>query len=1357
MEVANKQLQEFDKQVKLSATSLLGLINEAEKFEKTLRSVDSLKEYVKVQKQSQTLQEKLKKNYDELVDAQLLQQKAQLDLNKSNSDAFKISEKTRIQANERKKQIREEAKQELGLANSIDKKNEQLKKSNEPYRLLTDKLNQTRNEAKNLQAQLLLLEQQGKKNSIEYQNLANKSTILNKQTIALDNSVKKIDSSLGLNQRNVGNYISGLAGLGKQLIGAFGIIGGVALFANTIKGSAKNVIEFESAQSELSAILGVNKKEMKDLTSLTLELGATTSFTAIQTTKASTELAKLGFTSEEIQKSLKGVLDGAVAMRTSIEDSASLSAKTLRAFGLDASQTERVVSTLAVSTTKTGLSFDYLNDALPYASTGAKQLGFSVEKTTALLGILADNGIKASQAGTSLRDIFSDLSVKGITFDQAMEKINNSTNKNKKSFEIFGKTSANAGVILAENVGKVNLLTTAFTNQSDALKELVETRLDNLEGDLTILNSTWEGFILSLEKGDGAIAETSRGFIQMTTSILELLTIQEKETDKVRAEQLELNLLISRITSINTSNKERLSLLLDLQKNYPGFLGNLNIEKVTNQELTEVLGEVNQAYYQKLVYTELEAKSKKEQQKLSDITTEKLQKETELYEFLFVATDKLRQAGVKEDLIPLPDVNNLEDSSKKIQDLLLKNKKSLGSIDTSGLQAYFDKITQIRGEIEPLKTDFKLQTKEVNTQNNKLNIQRQLFERSLNIIGALKSEQGNVTSEISKTSEQLKQLRKDYLNSWKEAKKLNTETFNVGGRDYSTKTGRYIDELTKKYKEAQKEAYKLGKATFNFQDNSYDTKTGKKIIKSNTNSEEELDEIKKQNEERKRLAEEKRKNEIENQKTSIEAQKLALDYKIKSFKDEENTYKDNIAFLEVVKNEKLRILNLEYQNELKTASSKADINKINKKYTLDKLQIDLDYKKDFADLKQKEREQNVENIDLELRLYKIKNESKLENAQTISKALIDVEKKRIDAIYEYEKKKLRESYNLNEQQANDIISNNANIGTETYKNAVEFLEKSKELYKTNTDSKKELDDNYYQFKTDARTKELEKAQEQNQLDYQYQEKILDEKRLLKLEALQKEYADRLDVDAENLPLALEQDLEIKNEYQQKENEINEENENYKLELKKRVEEQKRELLNRGLNTLIDIVGRESSIGKALATFQTGLNTYQAVSNALKYGVAPFKYIDAGITLAQGLAQISKINSTPKPKYEKGTLFAPNTELATTDEKGAELHFDKNWKLKDKGTNTGARTKLVEKGDKILPADLSKFITQPYINENKKKEVSDFNYKLIGKEIAKHINKGTHFVSHNGEIVKIKSSGDNSIIYKTDNRKPQIKL
>jgi hypothetical protein len=164
---------------------------------------------------------------------------------------------------------------------------------------------------------------------------------------------------------------------------------------------------------------------------------------------------------------------------------------------------------------------------MPYASTAAREYGLSLESTTELLGLLADNGLRASTIGTSLRKVFTDLSIKGLDFNDVMDKIRNSTDKVATAYSYFGRTGANTGVILADSGVRVNNLTGELENFDNALrdvegsaKKVADVMADNLSGDLDKAKNAWSAFVLEVLNGDGEISDTLRNLTKSFTDFI---------------------------------------------------------------------------------------------------------------------------------------------------------------------------------------------------------------------------------------------------------------------------------------------------------------------------------------------------------------------------------------------------------------------------------------------------------------------------------------------------------------------------------------------------------------------------------------------------------------------------------------------------------------------------------------------------------------------------------------------------------------------------------------------------------------------------------------------------------------------
>ena len=147
----------------------------------------------------------------------------------------------------------------------------------------------------------------------------------------------------------------------------------------------------------------------------------------------------------------------------------------------------------------------------------ARATGVSVEKTAALSGVLANNGLKGSVAGTGLSKSFIELNKKGITLEEGMSKVANSSNKLNTAIELVGVVGAKSFLSLAESGEAITDLEQQFIDAGGAAKSMSEIRLDNLEGDVTKLGSAWEGFLLGLEDGEGSLNDLQRTIVKGLT------------------------------------------------------------------------------------------------------------------------------------------------------------------------------------------------------------------------------------------------------------------------------------------------------------------------------------------------------------------------------------------------------------------------------------------------------------------------------------------------------------------------------------------------------------------------------------------------------------------------------------------------------------------------------------------------------------------------------------------------------------------------------------------------------------------------------------------------------------------------
>lgn len=396
--------------------------------------------------------------------------------------------------------------------------------------------------------QLGRLEVETKKYQRDLRELNKTISVNGKATREQEVAVGRLNAQIRANQgeiRELKNDLSGLtaaglrfrdkmseagrAGLGAFGLAAGGVVVGVTALARAITGAIDIMADFDKSQSTLAAVLGKSKDEIAGLTQEAKDYGATTAFTASQVSDLQIELSKLGFTQEQISDSTAAILDLAAAADTDLGNAAQIAASTVRQFGLAASDTQEVVDVMAKSFGSTALNIEYFSTGMATVGPVAKNAGVSIQDTTALLGVLANRGLDASTAGTSLRNIFLELSKQGLTFEEAMTKINTATDKNAVALDLFGKRGATAATIIAGAEEETRGLADAFRDAAGAADEMAKKQLDNLRGDQLLLQSAWEGFILSIEDGQGVIGGFFRTFTQGLTTALELITSSKQE------------------------------------------------------------------------------------------------------------------------------------------------------------------------------------------------------------------------------------------------------------------------------------------------------------------------------------------------------------------------------------------------------------------------------------------------------------------------------------------------------------------------------------------------------------------------------------------------------------------------------------------------------------------------------------------------------------------------------------------------------------------------------------------------------------------------------------------------------------
>lgn len=318
-----------------------------------------------------------------------------------------------------------------------------------------------------------------------------------------------------------------IQGTGKKLTkGITAPIAGIAA------ASVKTAADFEAGMSNVAAISGATGEQLQALKNKALEMGKKTKFTARESSDAFAEMASAGWEVEDMMNGIEGTMYLSGASGEDLARTAEIVTNTMTAFGMSTEKTNKFVNILTETANKTATDVDKMGETFKYVAPVAGALGYSAEDTATAIGIMSNAGIKASQAGTSLRSMFTRLASPPKAAAEEMERLGISMTDSSGKMKPFSQlldemrekfsgmskqekvASANAiagknamsGMLALMNASQedvdrfsaaINGTTNSIDENSSAMK-MYNTANDNLSGRLTILKSTAESAAISI-------------------------------------------------------------------------------------------------------------------------------------------------------------------------------------------------------------------------------------------------------------------------------------------------------------------------------------------------------------------------------------------------------------------------------------------------------------------------------------------------------------------------------------------------------------------------------------------------------------------------------------------------------------------------------------------------------------------------------------------------------------------------------------------------------------------------------------------------------------------------------------------
>ena len=348
-----------------------------------------------------------------------------------------------------------------------------------------------------------------------------------------------------------------LAGVGKGFTSVGKILTKTVTLPIVGVGAAAIAVtsKFDSAMSKVSAVSGATGKNLESLRDKAKEMGAKTKFSATESAEAFNYMAMAGWKTEDMLNGIEGIMNLAAASGEDLATTSDIVTDALTAFGLTAKDSGHFADVLAANASNANTNVSMLGESFKYVAPVAGALGYSVEDVNLALGLMANSGIKASQAGTTLRGALTRLAkptgeVQGVmkkygisltdtkgnmlplrdVMGQLREKFStlSKAEQAQAATTLFGKNAMSGMLAIINSSEKDwNKLANAIDNADGTAEKMAGTMLDNLGGQLTLLKSALEG--LAIRIGE-VLMPTIRKIVQWIQNFVDKLNKMDDAT-----------------------------------------------------------------------------------------------------------------------------------------------------------------------------------------------------------------------------------------------------------------------------------------------------------------------------------------------------------------------------------------------------------------------------------------------------------------------------------------------------------------------------------------------------------------------------------------------------------------------------------------------------------------------------------------------------------------------------------------------------------------------------------------------------------------------------------------------------------
>lgn len=340
-------------------------------------------------------------------------------------------------------------------------------------------------------------------------------------------------SATGEKLQTVGSNIESA---GKKLLPVTGAV--TALGTAAVKTAA----DFDTAMSQVAAVSGATGSDLDALREKAREMGSKTKFSASEAAEAMNYMAMAGWKTGDMLDGIEGIMNLAAASGEDLATTSDIVTDALTALGLSAADSGHFADILAAASSNANTNVSMMGETFKYCAPVAGALGFSAEDTAEAIGLMANAGIKSSQAGTAMRTMltnltgevtfagesFGELTIQTTNADGSMRSLGDILADCRVAFSQMSESekAANAEALVGKNAmsgflavmnaapGDIEKLNSAINNCDGTAEKMATTMQDNLAGQLTILKSQLEELAISFGELLMPAIRTIVGWIQ---------------------------------------------------------------------------------------------------------------------------------------------------------------------------------------------------------------------------------------------------------------------------------------------------------------------------------------------------------------------------------------------------------------------------------------------------------------------------------------------------------------------------------------------------------------------------------------------------------------------------------------------------------------------------------------------------------------------------------------------------------------------------------------------------------------------------------------------------------------------------